>query len=770
MSKKIKKFIFSFLITIYSVTLISYWFVDNDYFTKIIAKEGFFGLFLIFNISFPFWIGFIFSILILLYSIFQQKKFYISSKKSYFFLSIVAYLYIFILYALSIYLRLLLPDLEPAYSGENFISQMSNFFTISISQIIWITLFSIIVYLLGELTTKSFFKKQNLILYSKSTNILLNFILGFISLTLISFILASISFFNALSISILFFVIAFLQRELIIEILKSFFKKRTLSFSTKKMSTWIIFLLIIFFSIFFINSLLPSPQGFDSGTEYLNRAKLIAKHGQLMPGTYPYTYSLIMAIGYFFSGNVMYSFGINLILSILGLITLFQTIKLVTKDKTISLLIATLWISLPLTMSYLHYEAKVELFLFFTSSICILLFIYFLRNPKQYHIIYLISLFLGFAFTIKITTLFLILALFIPISYIVIKSNSIKKTISIMSFAFIFGISTVLPWIAHSVYTTVQSGEPITYLSLVKSVNVVNKKTFNAFDTSDCVTTTKEDDYIRFKINYPNPFLKLFIAPWDLMRNSTSFVNRSLINIGYVPTLFYYIFLLYFIYFILKKKTENKELNILIFSTIIFWLLWGFLAKDIIWYGYAGFILYFILIGVVLKHIKNTNSLVYSFFILLIFINIIFHSLAISKKFLPVRQIGYISFGTYLKMNEDIVNIVNSPENVDKKIYMQNMTALYDIENNHKRVFRDHMLSQYLCIMQKNNNNFDSMLNHLQENDITYVISFNSNVIKNSSERKAIYKKLLSFEKFTKEKLKLIEKNEIISLYQVPKK
>ncbi len=767
-SKKFQRFIFSSSIIIYSIFVTYYWFADNNYFTKIIIKEKIFGLFLIFNISFPFWVGFIFSILLLLYSIFQKKKYIISFKKSYFFLFLLMYLYITILYILSVYLRLLFPSLEPALTGKNFIPQITIFFTTLTSQIIWLILFSSIIYLSGEFITKLLLKKKLLSHYDNYTKILLNFLFGLIFLTLTSFVLASTSLFNAVSISIIFFIIAFVQKNSIIQFLKFFFSKRNFTFSMKKIFTWIVILTLISFSIFLIGSLIPSPQGFDSSTEYLNRANLIATHGQLMPGTYPYAYSLLVAIGYLFSGNAMYSFGINLIFSILGLTTLFKVIHLLTKDKTISLSLATLWLTLPLTTTYLHYEAKVELFLFFISSISILLFIYYIKNPKNHYTIYLIAFILGFAFTVKVIAIFLVIALFIPILYIIYKNFPIKKVFSIVFLIFIFSMISILPWSIHALYTTIQSKEPMTLTSLVKSTNINNA--IIPFDNSDCINKTTEDDYIRFKINVPNPLLKPLIIPWNLMRNSTFSVDRNLVNIGYIPTLFYYLFFVFLIYFIFTKKQNNKKITILIFSTIIFWILWSFLAKDIIWYGYAGFTLYFILIGLLLKQIKTTNTPIYLFIISLIVLNTTMHILEKSRTFLPKRQIGYLSFGTYIKLNDSIVKILNKPENITSKIYMQSIAIIYDIKDSHKRIVKDTMLSQFSCIMQKTDNDFDFMLDYLQQNNITYVISFNSEAIENSHNRIATYEKLSLFKKFTEEKLILVKKGIIISLYKVPTK
>lgn len=218
----------------------------------------------------------------------------------------------------------------------------------------------------------------------------------------------------------------------------------------------ILYLLLIFLTMNFVQVVRPFPTGFDAMTHYVNISVLVKDYHGLVAGHGTYNWSLLMSLGLLLFGKM----SVTLALSYLGgLFSLFALFQLSRKwlHADYSLLVLLLFYTIPM-VSWLSYrDMKVDMGLLFYSLLIVLLFVYWLSaesnpppapikkvkkkkkqksNPAEYksepgqrfhHLLpgfitrhpdlSLIGVFMGFALGIKFSALIILLALVPAIAY-----------------------------------------------------------------------------------------------------------------------------------------------------------------------------------------------------------------------------------------------------------------------------------------------------------------------------------------------------------------
>jgi hypothetical protein len=227
------------------------------------------------------------------------------------------------------------------------------------------------------------------------------------------------------------------------------------------------FLFLATFLVFdFVQLLRPFPAGTDSINLYINLTKLIADYGALVPGHGLYNWSLFMSLGTVVFGRVDVALGLSFLGGLLSLAALFQLSRK-WLDVNQSALCLLLFGSMPMTNYLWYQDVKIDMGLLFVT-LCILLLLHNwivppvpesltlktttnkkkTKNKKslipnkssqasqrllsvktffaqripvflqENRLIVVISFLAGFAFGIKLTTLFFFLALGFAIWYI----------------------------------------------------------------------------------------------------------------------------------------------------------------------------------------------------------------------------------------------------------------------------------------------------------------------------------------------------------------
>jgi len=768
-----KKNALSIIIFLWSFLVLYTWIQHHNYYIKTIIQFKLFGAFITLHHTFPFWFGLSIAIIITLFYIFLKKYYHNQISLSPFSLAIIVYLFIILLYAASIYIRVNLPQLAPIFTGELFFSQMTQFLYVSFKQIFWIFLTTYILYLYGEIViTIPFFKKILNNLDNNLSQKLLIFGFGIIALTSTVFFLTIFHILYAWIITAIALFIFLIKLRYLKKIIKLIFHTKINIPAPATFSFWISFLLIILFSIVFIDSLYAHPQGFDATTEYLTRAKNIALSHTLIPRWSPSPYSLLMAIPYLYSNNAFFVFGTNIIFAILGFLGLYVALSMWTKNNNIILATTTLLYTTPLTTTYLHFEPKVELLLLFIATLCTILATTIFQKPTKQILYYILAIFCGYLISIKLTAGIFLFALFIPLLYIFLKTHRTKlQKIKIILLTLTLVATPLVPWFAHTIYTY---NTPHPFQSFLQKKNPVTITMPENLSQNNirCKDTSVQDDFSRYDIDIPHPILSPIIIPWRLMINDTVIRPATMTEIGFIYTLFWGLLIASGFVLIHNKKHALKQKTVYItVITILYWVLWSIFCKYVIWYGYPGFIFLSIIIVLLLHFFEQKKySFIYIMLLLLIIFNISTNILTRSKTYLSQNVISYIQFNNFPITAQNIVSELNAPDNLKKKIYMPVMPIIYDIDNQSQRIITDPTINTYDCIMQKTNNDYDYMLHYLKENNISYVIhSFTGEISENDKKnRPNITKKMISFREFCKLKLKLIIKENGMALYIVP--
>jgi len=250
-----------------------------------------------------------------------------------------------------------------------------------------------------------------------------------------------------------FLLVLLLHWKIVWNILKSTFWQPLMK--TKDLSAIGVFSFLFLgcFIVFnFIQLMRPSPVGTDSLNLYVNLPNLIAQSGSLIDGHQPYNWSLIMALGIAIFGRVEVTLGLSFLGAFLALIAFF---RLCRKRMSInySALCLLLFFSLPMINFLTYMDMKIDMALAFISMTVLLVFYNwvdrfskkkpankkakkakkkeiapkYLQMAHQYFKVKLPTLFLdnrllilmgiltGFAFGIKLTTLFFFFALMVAI-------------------------------------------------------------------------------------------------------------------------------------------------------------------------------------------------------------------------------------------------------------------------------------------------------------------------------------------------------------------
>ncbi|MDF1695715.1 MAG: hypothetical protein P1U56_07795 [Saprospiraceae bacterium] len=194
------------------------------------------------------------------------------------------------------------------------------------------------------------------------------------------------------------------------------------------------FLLIINFT----QILRPFPIGADSLRLYVNLPSLLAEYGSLVGGYQPYNWSLFMSMGLTIFGRVDVVLGLSFLGGFLALIALFRLSRK-WLDVNYSALVLLIFYSLPMVSFLSYMDMKIDMGLMFISVVILLLFynwakpkkrekdikisgfglskaraFFKQRTPvllKQNGLLIVMGLLAGFAFGIKLSSLFIFLSL-----------------------------------------------------------------------------------------------------------------------------------------------------------------------------------------------------------------------------------------------------------------------------------------------------------------------------------------------------------------------
>ncbi|GAB0174434.1 MAG: hypothetical protein HHAS10_03130 [Candidatus Altimarinota bacterium] len=181
---------------------------------------------------------------------------------------------------------------------------------------------------------------------------------------------------------------------------------------------FIIFTLLLGVSL--INVIRPMPIGWDDLGVYMNLPKIIATTEQLITSGGMYAWQLITGTGFLFSYNASQAFYMNQLGGILATIFVISILSYAFEDsgkKTIislPVLLGVFYYAMPMTVFQQAKDMKLDpaYFAFSISTIALLFYVWKgLERKEKIGIIGVIGILVGFTFTVKFTSLMLILGI-----------------------------------------------------------------------------------------------------------------------------------------------------------------------------------------------------------------------------------------------------------------------------------------------------------------------------------------------------------------------
>jgi len=190
------------------------------------------------------------------------------------------------------------------------------------------------------------------------------------------------------------------------------------------------FLLSFLISVSLINALRPMPIGWDDLGVYMNYPKIMSMTGEYLRGASMYSWQLITGTGFLFGHKAAQAFYINQLWGILvsfciaaWLSLIFQKRETITKQiLSLPIMLAAVFYAMPMNIFQQAKDMKLDPALLSISIIGIIILLFLWKSEewtkkKNIGFLALAGIIIGFAFSIKVTTLMLVLGGIGLISY-----------------------------------------------------------------------------------------------------------------------------------------------------------------------------------------------------------------------------------------------------------------------------------------------------------------------------------------------------------------
>jgi hypothetical protein len=188
------------------------------------------------------------------------------------------------------------------------------------------------------------------------------------------------------------------------------------------------FLVVSFLvSVALINVIRPMPIGWDDLGVYMNYPRIMALTGSTLTGAGMYTWQLITGSGFLWDQIAAQAFYVNQLGGILSIIIITSVLSYMLDRKSaryllsLPLLLAGIYYMMPMTVFQQAKDMKLDPGLMMVSVSAFGLLWYTITQewkPKiSYLLMGIVGVIVGLAFTIKLTTLILIISVFALIAY-----------------------------------------------------------------------------------------------------------------------------------------------------------------------------------------------------------------------------------------------------------------------------------------------------------------------------------------------------------------
>jgi hypothetical protein len=548
---------------------------------------------------------------------------------------------------------------------------------------------------------------------------LLSFAFGIAVLSFVYFCLALFGVLSFVSILVVLALILVFSFKSFLFWLKTIFVTK-IHFSVKLLSPTL-FLLFIFFSFVAQNTLeamRPVPIGHDDLIQYAKNIKLLGESGSLIGGVLPIPWELFVSQVNILSHSWTVTSFFNSLKSVLAFVSLYfladyfcriRKIKLFSDDKFIPLLIATIFYTLPMVVFQSAVDLKVDLAALFFSLMATFILIKWKENNKVSYL-FIAFFLLGFAFAIKITSIFYIAGIAVYVLYIFIQQKmKIFRILKIVGFCIIFFLISFAPYALNSASTLgVKKAAQALFISSkgeLPTIHLLTKE--DRSEISELPEYNKLSgengarDLSKFKAD-GSTISNMLSLPFIVTLNSKvtgEFVDITFLFLAIIPVSF--------IVLLFRRKEEKDRSGLLRIASIVFIIafgLWLVYASGIVWYGMAIVIPTLLLLAESLKLMSKYYKSVLVIAFVLIFSWLILsmvYRLTYNPKYLShimPKDLTYLRgtcdeqcYTSFIFTENKTIKIINENNKTEEKgnIYMTGKLLDFLINNSNRNTLFD---------------------------------------------------------------------------------
>lgn len=257
----------------------------------------------------------------------------------------------------------------------NFIYFLKGFFTVFLA-----TFFVVFVArLLGNLVTKLLSLKSD-----KQAEMIIEISIGIMLITTLVFYMGAFSLLQWYFLMPVFLLITLLNWKKAISLLKNSLLPIAIPQNLNWMGGMAIAFMLIITAINFNQILRPIPTGFDALTTYVNLPRLLSDHGSLVSGYQPHNWSLFMSLGFILFNMTEVTLCLSLIGGLLSIAAMYYL-----GMHWLKINVNYVWLALAafyLTPTIVHQsskELKVDLGLLFIQLSILILFIIWYKKQQN---------------------------------------------------------------------------------------------------------------------------------------------------------------------------------------------------------------------------------------------------------------------------------------------------------------------------------------------------------------------------------------------------
>lgn len=550
------------------------------------------------------------------------------------------------------------------------------------------------------------------------------------------------------------------------------FRGRTISLSLnlKSLEPFFLGLFLTILVLHVLSLLRPVSIGWDGLAGYMNNAQLLASRGELLSGVNSYAYELIMSIGFLLSSNASLSLALASLIVLPVMFLIYGGVKKVASSSTAALT-ALLFYTIPLVLFHAEQESKVDLASVFWVGLSLICFYYFWRE-RSLKFLSLSAFLAGFAFSIKYTNLFLIIALCLTLlaGFYLFRPWKFKQVLLSLGCFVLFVALPFSPWAAWNMWSggvnfyALASGA-YSGPGIACSVPATSTPLSVSDDAKLEHESTKIDQVFNFSgyreeigryLGYGSGWTKYLLTPWTLTMNKTVsglYVDLGFLFLSLIPLALLYALLYGF----------SRPWRLLALFTIFYWLTWLIFARGIIWYAMPGFLPLLLFIGKFYHKglADKWGNLALQF---LLVINVLVGLNSAMIGYGHPADIAYATglFDEQLYIDNTLPSYRAIYEKInagDGNVYRMGTFIKYFIKDNDRRVFTDDQMDTIACLIQSNSP--EEVLSKLRQAGFRYlVLDLNIPTIDQTPEQ-SLTKKFELVRDFLKQHTKVVLNEEI---------